>query len=231
MTTNELTQIREFINRKSLLLMQHEKRTFAKTGFDFSHYKEKKFLERKFVIISTNVFHQILDGVLVEACKRYPQNFGEDDVNLVFEALYQIEKFGSVEEFQEFLKLENFAWILELQNGKVYPKVLRIELFRKIDQLKDDNSKTEFTGGIFHSFKHFTYNGIPLSTKRENKQIDHPMSIIDIVLLGFFFSDLTPKPSDKFESNIELEDEKKMCFAFYHEPKTDIYFLNSVIYK
>lgn len=112
MIPNELTQIREFINRKSLLLMQHEKRSFAKAGFDISHYKVKEYFKRKFVIISTNVFYQILDGVLIDACKKYPQNFGQDDVKLVFEALYQIEKFGSIEQFQDFLNLEQFAWIL-----------------------------------------------------------------------------------------------------------------------
>lgn len=231
MTQKELSNIREFINCKSILLMKSEGRSFAKSGFDISHYSEIGFAGRKFVIISTNIFYQILNSVLIEACEKYPEYFGKDDVNKVLEALYQIENVGTIDQFSDFLKTEQFAWILELVNGNVSSHVLRVELFRKVNKLKNDETKTEFTGGVFHSFKHFTYKGIPLSTKKENKEINHPKSIIEFLIQGFFFTELKLKVENKYESKLNLIDGRELCFSFYKENVTNIYFVNSIIYK
>lgn len=231
MTQKELSDIREFINSKSILLMKSEGRSFTKSGFDISHYSEIGFAGREFVIISTNVFYQILNSVLIEACEKYPEYFGKDDVNKVFEALYKIENLGTIDQFSDLLKTEQFAWILELVNGNVSSHVLRVELFRKVNKLKSDETKTEFTGGVFHSFKHFTYKGIPLSTKKENKDINHPKSIIEFLIQGFFFSELEMKSENKYESKMKLPNGKGLFFSFYKENVTGIYFVNSVIFK
>ncbi len=231
MTKKELLNIREFINNKSILLMKAEKRSFAKSGFDLSHYSEIEYAGRKFVFISTNVFYQILNSVLIEACEKYPEYFGKDDVNKVLEALYRIENVGTMNQFSDFLKTEQFAWFLELVDERVISHVLRIELFRQVDKLKNDESKNEFTGGVFHSFKHFTYKGIPLSTKKENKEIKHPKSIIGYLIQGFFFAELKMKSKNKYESKINLPDGRKLYFSFYKEKIASIYFVNSIIYK
>ncbi|BDB55849.1 hypothetical protein [Flavobacterium ammonificans] len=231
MTQKEESNIREFINNKSILLMKSESRSFAKSGFDISHYSEIEYAGRKFVIISTNVFYQILNSVLIEACEKYPEYFGKDDVNKVLQALYQIENMGTIDQFYNFLKTEQFAWILELVDERVNSQVLRIELFRQVDKLKNDESKNEFTGGVFHSFKHFTYKGIPLSTKKENKEINHPKSIIEFLIQGFFCAELIMKSEKKYESKINLPDGRELFFSFYKEKIADIYFVNSVIYK
>jgi hypothetical protein len=228
MTQNELSNIREFINEKSILLMKTERRNFGKTGFDKSHYREIEYGDRKFVIISTNVFYQILDSVLIEACEKYPENFGKDNVNKVLQALYQIENMGTPDQFSEFLKTEQFAWILELVDESVSPFVLRVELFRQINSLKNEETQNEFTGGIFHSFKHFTYKGIPLSTKKENKDINHPKSIIEFLIQGFFFAKLKKKTVNKYESSKNLLGGKELFYSFYKEDVTGIYFVNSV---
>lgn len=231
MTQKELLNIRDFINQKSLLLMESEGRSFVKSGLDISHYNETEYAGRKFVIISTNVFYQILNFVLIEACEKYPENFGKDDVEKVLEALYLIENVGTLEQFSDFLKTEQFAWILELVDEKVNDNILRVELFRQVDKLKNDESKNEFTGGVFHSFKHFTYKGIPLSTKKENKEINHPKSIIEFLLQGFFFTELKMKSEKKYESKIILSNDKELYFSFYKEDVSGIYFVNSVIYR
>jgi len=231
MTKKELSNIREFINNKSILLMKSEKRSFVKSGFDISHYSEIEYAGRKFVIISTNVFYQILNSVLIEACEIYPEYFGKDNVNKVLEALYQIENVGTMNRFSDFLKTEQFAWVLEIVDERVSCRVLRVELFRQVDKFKNDESKNEFTGGIFHSFKHFTYKGIPLSTKKENKEINHPKSIIEFLIQGFFFSELEMKSENKYESKMNLPNGKGLFFSFYKENVTGIYFVNSVIFK
>ena len=231
MTEKELLNIRNFIRAKSLLLMKSERRSFTKSGFDISHYHEIECAGRKFAVISTNVFYQILNSVLIEACEKYPEYFGKDDVAKVFEALYQIENMVPIDQFSDFLKTEQFAWVLELVDEDVSPHILRIELFRQINILKNDESKNEFTGGVFHSFKHFTYRGIPLPTKKENKEINHPNSIIEILIQGFFFTELNMKSENKYESNINLQNGKNLYFSFYKESVNGISFVNSVIYK
>ncbi len=231
MTKKELQNLREFINRISILLMNAEIRSFVKSGFDDSHYHELNYGDRKFVIICTNVFYHILESVLIEACEKYPENFGKDDVNKVLEALYLIENIGPPNQFSEFLKKEQFAWIIELVDESIGPNILRVELFRKTNTLKDDNLKNEFTGGIFHVFKHFTFKGIPLSTKKENKEIEHPKSIIEFLIQGFFFTELIMKSEYKYESKWIFANGKKMHFSFYKENISGVYFINSIIYK
>jgi hypothetical protein len=231
MTKKELSNIREFINNMSTLLMKSERRSFTKSGFDISHYREIENAGRKFVIISTNVFYQILDSVLIEACEKYPENFGKDNVNKVLQALYLVENMGTPDQFFDFLKNEQFAWILEIIDENVSRYVLRVELFRQRNIVKNEETKDEFTGGVFHCFKHFTYKGIPLSTKKENKEINHPNSIIEFLIQGFFFTELKKKTENDYESKKNLPKGKELCFSFYKEDITGIYFVNSVIYK
>ena len=235
MDAREFQAIGDFLENKSLLLWKHEKsqginRTFAKTRFDKTKYHKIEISDRTFFVVSTNVFHQMLNSVLAEACEKYPDCFGTGNASDVLCALYKIEAVGTIDEFQSFLNEEQFAWVAELNDGHVQTKLLRIELFRKIDNLKGDQTKTEFTGGAFHSFRHFHYKGVPLSTKKEKKDIDHPNSIIELLISGFFLSELkqTDDKGEKFESKATIKDGTKYSFAFYLEKESQIHFVNSV---
>ncbi len=228
MTETQFFTIRRFVEQKSLSLMKKEGRPFAKAGFDISKHHEVEVENRNFVVIATNVFYHMLDSVLAEACEKYPELFGNDNVHGVLEALYKAEQVNQFEDFGDFLKTEQFAWILELVDEQVNPKILRVELFRKIDTGRNDASKTEFTGGLFHAFRHFNYKGIPLSTKREKNNLEHPKTIIDLLIKGFYFSELEFTDDKKCYSISRLNEEYEMRFDFYYEPKTDIYFVNSI---
>lgn len=220
--------IRIFVEQKSLMLMKLEKRSFANVGLDLSKHHELIVEDRHFVVIATNVFYHMLDTVLAEACEKYPQLFGNDNVNTVLKALYEVEQVNQFEHFNNFLKTEQFAWILEIVDEQVNPKVLRVELFRKIDNNRKDASKTEFTGGLFHAFRHFNYKGIPLSTKKEKNDLEHPSTIIDFLIKGFYFSNLEHADVKKCYSIARLNDKYDMRFDFYYEPDTEIYFVNSI---
>ena len=67
--------------------------------------------------------------------------------------------------------------------------------------------------------------------KKENKEINHPKSIIQYLIQGFFFSDLKMKSDTKYESNMNFQIDNQLQFSFYKQKVTDIYFVNSVIYK
>jgi hypothetical protein len=172
-----------------------------------------------------------LNSVLAEACKKYPEKFGNDDVNEVLQAIYLVENVGTLDRFFEFLKNEQFAWILEIVEENVSPHVLRLELFRDMRLLKKGEAKNEFLGGVFHSFKHFTYKGVPLSTKKENKEIDHPKSIIEFAIQGFFFMKLQKEGVHIYKSKKILPSGRQLCFFFYKDNAAEIFFVNSIVYK
>lgn len=227
--------ISTFLEEKSSLLWKHEKeqgfnRTYAKIRFDESNFFEIQISGRKFYVVSTRVFRQLLTSVLAEACETYPENFGTGCAEDVLYGIYKVESFGTLSNFQNFLNDEQFAWIVELYKGVVNPKVLRVQIYRKISSTKEDTTKTEFTGGILHLFKHFKYKGIALSTKGE-KEINHPNSIIDFLIYGFFFAVLKEKQQKEnkitFESKFEFHDGERVCCAFYYENESGIYFVNS----
>lgn len=235
MKSKEFQAIGDFLENQSILLWKHEKkkginRPYAKTRFDETKFHEIEISDRRFIVVCTNVFHQMLNSVLAEACEKYPECFGTGKASDVLCALYKTEAFGTIDEFQNFLNEEQFAWIVEINEELVQPKLLRIELFRKINNLKGDETKTEFTGGVFHIFRHFHYKGVPLSTKKEKRDIDHPSSIIELLISGFFFSELKQKDviGEKFESKATNKDGFKYCFAFYFEKESQIHFVNSV---
>ena len=228
MTDAQFQVIHKFIEQKALSLMKEEKRSFAKVGLDISKYHEIKIEERNFVIIATNVFYHILDGVLAEASEKYPELFGNNDVNSVLEAFYNIKNVGEFEHFADFIKTEQFAWIIELIDEQINPNVLRVEIFRKIDAIRNNDTKTEFTGGLLHAFRHWNYKGVPLSTKKEKNNIEHPTTIIDFLIRGFFFADIEFSTEFKCHSNITFNNKYKLRFDFYFQSKTQIYFVNSV---
>lgn len=231
MSQIQINNIRAFIIKKSSSLMKSEGKTFAKIAFDESHFSQIIYNNRKFVIISTNVFSKILESVLTVACTKYPENFGTGDFNKVLEAIYNIEKFGDMDHFCDFLKTEQFAWILEAIDNTVNKNVLRVELFRTVKPTKEDTSKTEFVGGAFHLFKHFTYKGIPLSTKKENTAISHPSSLLELLIDGFYFNELIQKTESKYKSTMICSTTSVLDYAFYRNIDADVYFINSIIYK
>lgn len=228
MTGKTFQNIRAFIEQKSFALMKHESKPYIKAGFDKSKYHEIEVGNRHFVVIATNTFYHILTSVLVDACENFPDLFGNDDVNGVLEALYNVEKVNEFERFSDFLKEEQFAWILEIVNEGINPKILRVDLFRKVELNREDQSKTEFTGGLFHVFKHFNYKGIPLSTKSEKNDIEHPTSIIGYLINGFYFADLTFTSDYKCYSISKLNDKYNLRFDFYYGRETGVYFVNSI---
>lgn len=78
-----------------------------------------------------------------------------------------LEKFQKSRHFIEkkpvgFLQNEQFACIIESKDGEIIDKILRIDLFRKLDVT--DKREKEFTGGIVHCVKHFSIDNINLST-------------------------------------------------------------------
>ncbi len=221
MTEQEFQIIRSFIEDKAMLLMQQEGKPFIVAGLDVSKHFEVNIKGRRFFVISTNVFYHIMHSVLVEACEKYPSAFGIKKTDTILDAIYNIEKVEPRESFSEFLRAEQFAWIIELENGMVNDNILRVDLFRKDD-------KTDFTGGVFHAFKHFSYKGIPLSTHAEKNDINVPSDIFKYIIECFFFEQQTFTTANKCYSLIPYNDKYNLRLDFHFEPNTKVYFIDSI---
>lgn len=86
----------------------------------------------------------------MEANIRYPVKFGTGNAKVVIEAIYNIEPTGDIEWFTKFLCSEQFCYVMKDKAGKIRNNILRIDLYRQLDERKDSNG-WEFTGGIFHA--------------------------------------------------------------------------------
>ena len=223
MTIEDWDLLRAAIAEKSLLLMRHEDKGFAKTGLDLSNYTELVIGKRTFYTVSTPVFREILEHVLPEATSRYPHLFGTGRAEDVLNALYQTHPFSSPERFAAMLGKEQFCYVLEIADGKVNDRVLRIDLFRQIE--KNENG-SDFTGGIMHAFKHFSCDSVPLSTGTDQHDIQPP-AIIFLLTKAFLLDPGTPIGEDGYRAISPWDERYNIRYSFYYEQKTAVYFVKA----
>lgn len=225
MNYEDYSAARDFLKEKLLNLMRHEGKNFAKVGFPIQSYANYPIKGRMFHSISTNVFREVLKDVLIEAVKKYPENFGTGNATDVLEAIYKIEPISDLDDFIEFLRTEQFCCIIENINGVISRDILRIDLFRRLDIKKEIKI---FTGGIFHALKHFSFEGQNLSTGNEINNILIPERIIEIAIKAFFFEQRQQINKKTFYSLYDLNEKYNLKFVFYFEDKTNVYFIKTV---
>jgi hypothetical protein len=209
---------------------------------ELGHYIEGAFVGgyyplliegRKFIVAPFRIFEVILRAVLPEANQKYAECFGIYDAYAIMEAMHRIEPTGwDLSGFIEWLSKDKFAYIFEVLNEEVVGEILRLELFNKIDRDKKNPSRSLFTGGIFHAFKHFAFNGNPLSTQPSQNNINHPYDIVNLAIQAFFIAQTTkvnnpkhPKPS--IQSDVKFNS-KTILSVFYFEEETGHYYVKSM---
>lgn len=205
-----------------------------KANYDVSKYLKAIIDGEVFIIAAGNVITEIVKDVLPEACKKYPDKFGNKNAHTVVSALYDTcpvpEYAGDMSAFEDFLSTEQFAMVFKLlPDGSVDKMVLRLDLFRLIQENKDAPGTYEFTGGLLHPLKHFNFEGHPLSTEKGENTLSHPSDIISMVIKGFFQSPHIRDSGKKgFKTITEIQKNKKMICSFFEEPVIDLYFLNTL---
>jgi hypothetical protein len=232
MANNELQDVRDFIMDRMKALLEHESkqkknsRDYGYIGFDSSKFFSFTQNDKTYYLVSGRVFNEILNNVLCEATEKCPHLFGTGNAKDVIKAIYQTEPFGKEEDFESFLKVETFGLLIEVSDGKVNPKILQLNLFRDIEpNLKGGY---DFTGGIFHMNKHFSYKGIPLSVDRMQTELVHPSVIIPLIAKSFFEGNFkSTARNDTYEVTLPIDNIYEVVFHFYHETNSDVYFLNS----
>lgn len=228
-THEEYSATKKFIEKVSMNLFEHEKgqRESAKVGFPYINYCDYYIEGRRFFCVKTNVFKALIDSHIVKAQKKYPQLFGTGNAKNVIKAIYNVEKTLQLNWFSDFLRKEQFAYIFEYKNQNDFDKVLRIDLFRRLD--KNCLNKYDFTGGIMHAFKHFSIDGINLSTGKDINNLQNPEELLIKATKAFFINKLEAKGEKKFDTYDKIDEKYSLKFSFFFEPKTNnIYHLNTV---
>jgi len=219
-------QIQKIIEEKALLLKKHEDKNHAITNIPFSNYVCIEIRGRTFVLIFSTIHKIIIEINLLKAIQKYPDKFGTGNALDVLTAIYDIEPFYKLDDFIEILKSEKFCYVVELKQDVVdQDNILRIDLFRHVKPLSSNPKMFEFIGGLFHCFKHFSYNDVPLSTDKNKKNVFQPINVLyDIIQTFYFGKRLNPR---RLEVEFFPDVKHVWHLGCYFEENTGIYFVNT----
>jgi hypothetical protein len=228
MTWKSYQAAQALLEKKALGLMRHEKKDIVKIGFPIQFYTEYNIHGRTFYAPASNVFRHIVGkGFLLEAVNQYPEKFGTGEAYDVVKAIRLVEPtFGTKERHANFLQDEQFCVVMEYTDAGIADNVLRIDLFRHIK--KNAAGNHEFIGGIFHAFKHFSFEGVNLSTGNDINDIATPQRIIELAIHAFYMPEHSEPTVKGFIGRISLDEHYWLKFSFYHERVNDVHFINTV---
>lgn len=224
-TLEEHKLITDFIKMKSVELMKHEKKNSARIGFSEKNFENIRIGNRNLYFISTNIFEIIINEILPIATNKFTERFGTGNAKDVISAIHAINPWFDLERYIESLKTENFCYVLEIVDNGISDKILRIDLYRDIKP--NSESKFDFVGGIFHCYKHFSFDGKPLSTSNEINDLKYPKELLHKIAEAFFIQKLTNSEANTYVTEIEIDLEYNLRLVFYYEENTDVYFIKT----
>ena len=163
------------------------------------------------------------------ATKELNKLFGTGNATDVIDALYQAS--SSPLEKNEYIDyIQNMAccYIMFEEKDCLQDYVLRIDMFRKLDDSRTQPLFKDFTGGLLHALKHFSIGGNSLSTGNENNETTDVAQISEllpqIALALVKYRDNVPNGSS---ITLPYKNDKYMKYCFYLEETTNVYYLNS----
>jgi hypothetical protein len=231
LTQSEFDNLKKRVKKIGLDLMKQEQKNYAKVGFPVINYRKVEIDGKDFYYAGSNIFLIVVETVINQARKIFPKNFGNGNAVSVIHALNKTRFLsGRLKDAIRIYGNENFILIFDNENEGDNNKVLRVDLFRKLDKIRHKRRKYTFTGGLFHALKHFSINNLPLSTGNDIHNVKEPTDVIKLIIKAFY---LLPGEFDQTDKNkytvIEPLDEKyEICYIFYFETNTKIYFLKTL---
>jgi len=226
MDRDEFSNTRQYVEKKALELMSHEKKNDAVTGVPLENYRIFQKDGRVFYSVQINTFKVLVDEFLLIAQQANPGKFGTGDAYDVIEAIRLVNPIFELNRFTEFLNHEKCAYVFEGEKGEVVDRILRLDLFRLIKI--DKNGKNEFVGGLLHALKHFSKNGINYSTGKSAHDIAHPQHLIGEIIDAFFSTLGIFETPDEYIVLKSHDEKYNLKFVFYREENTGVFFLKTV---
>lgn len=239
MTEEQYLLISDFLEKRSLHLMENENKESTHARFPRQNYIDYNPHEAspKFYVVATNIFKGIIfdKNYLADIASKNPEYFQTGDARDVLHGIVQYDenfKFLYERRICHFASLlsKAHAYVIKIDGENIYPEILRIDLFRMLKKSKKDPNKYDFVGGLFHGFKHFGINGVNLSTRNEMVELYHTLRIISFAIDAFFKSKRT-QTSKGFDSIVKFNDEADLHFCFHENKETKTFFIITIIYK
>lgn len=227
-----IKNINKKFNEVSLALMADESKECCRATFSAANMQFMEVKGKTFCIAFTNEFNSLInEAAYLQSAVNYPRKFGTGDAMDVLDALHKSNiNFSNQtrDRYIKYIKNEQFAYIVEIDNDLIGNKILRLDLFRKIDRNKKDETKFDFTGGLFHMFKHYSVNDINISTgistEANTPYLDY---IINKIIVSFFFDDLIQASENIFDTLCRYDDNYNLKHSFYYNSNADVYFIRT----
>jgi hypothetical protein len=230
----EIRRLIEFISCK---LYCHEKindKVNSRTHYripSLDNIVTKQIGNNKYHYYFTNIFYALIaENILIDAAEKHPNFFGTGNSADIIKALNLIKPGFCPDD--SIYKEEQFCYVVEENEfGELNESnILKIQLFRFQELQTNTASCKEFTGGLFHAFKHFTFNGINLSLEENPKHnLDyHPSFFIFDLTNAFFNTKLLSTKDKKYKSGL-LGRFNDIDFYFFYDNYADlgVYFLTT----
>jgi hypothetical protein len=216
-------------NHENTVRAEEEQLNSTQTGFSICDIVKYNVEEGVcFYLIYNSTFLRIINHDLPNTINLYPIKFGTGNANDVIDGLYQMSGFPpyySAAEYGEFLS--NIpCYVVYKRNGEFDNDILRIDLFRHLEPAKNaENNKMEFVGGLLHALKHFSMNGINLSTGKDINDVSDVSHIIYLIAMAFR---LKSGEGMKYEAEQPLYSKDYVLqYHFYKEEESGVYFLKT----
>ena len=196
-------------------------------GYSIADYYSVKEGDSTIYFAFNSSFLKLISVKIPQAIDSLNDLFGTGNANEVLNALYQVSqtKFEK-DEYIDYIRDLSCCYIIFEKQDSIQDSILRLDMFRQLDDNKSNPFVKDFTGGLLHALKHFSMNGNNLSTGKE---------VNDITDISQF-SDILPRIASAFvecansnNSNVTIpyKDNKYMKCGFYHEERTNVYYLNT----
>ena len=170
--------------------------------------------------------YKFVQETLVRIADERPELFGTGNARDVIKALYEATKevyIGDEKDYEKYLRDRMCCYVVYKKDGLWVDEVLRLELFSIIQVNQTKPGRFDFTGGLMHVLKHFSIDGRCVSVRAEKIDLFDIHHLVYLIAMAFR---LRQGEGIHYKAVQELN-EGNMTAAFYREPNTGMYFLNS----
>ena len=235
-TFNEYDALKAYMEPKLLDLWHHENKIRKEKGqeelnsfqvgfpiTEIYHYHIDG--DHNFYVVYNPLCHKLLQDGIIDALDRCPDKFGTGNAMDVVDAIYEgsvFKELGDKDRYIQFLT-ENACCYVVYANGEEFGNILRLDIFRNIEKSKNNPSIYDFTGGLMHVLKHFSYEGRNLAVGKDVHDLFDLEHLVYLIAMAFRLKE----GEGCLWTAIQELTEGPMQAVFYKEETTGVYFIKT----
>ena len=187
------------------------------------HYHDEG--DHNFYIVFNVSCHRLLQEGILEALEAFPEKFGTGNAMDVIDALYEGSVFKSLGDKDRYIKFlaDNACCYVVYANDDGFGDILRLDTFRKVDERDGKQDVYDFTGGLMHVLKHFSYEGRNLAVGKDVHDLFDLEHLVYLIAMAFRLK----QGEGCLWTSIQNLNEGLMKAVFYKEEETGVYFIKT----